>query len=227
MKALRRTLAAVASVALVTAAGGALAAGNAEPSMDAMAKDLMQQSQGNGDFRFAFWLPTEFFVRVAPKADAATIDSLRKSLRGYAIFFVLDAHASALGMPVGRPRAEVLAGTFLQLEDGTRLSPLGAEQLHGDIKTLVDIMKPMMKNMLGALGEAMEAVVFEDAGADGASRLDPLAKGQFKVVVGSEAFSWRLPLGSMMAPMFDPETHERFPGNYRFNPFTGAKLQPQ
>ena len=45
-----------------------------------------------------------------------------------------------------------------------------------------------------------------------------------EVTVAEKVFRYRLPLGSVLPPRFDPNTEETFPGNYNYSPFTGAKL---
>jgi hypothetical protein len=44
------------------------------------------------------------------------------------------------------------------------------------------------------------------------------------VVLAGTEFKFRLPLGSLLPPKFDPNTHEKFPGNYIYSPYTGSKL---
>jgi len=36
---------------------------------------------------------------------------------------------------------------------------------------------------------------------------------------------WHLPLNGMGPSAIDPVNGERFPGNYEFNPYTGARLK--
>ena len=45
-----------------------------------------------------------------------------------------------------------------------------------------------------------------------------------RVRLGKKKYDYRLPLGSVLAPRYDPDTGEQFPGNYFFNPYTGTKL---
>lgn len=86
-------------------------------------------------------------------------------------------------------------------------------------------MKPLLANMLGQLGQALELVAFKGKSHDGKRLLHPRESGRFLVVLGERVMHWRLPLGSLLPPTYDPRTDEIFPGNYTYNPFTGEKLQ--
>jgi hypothetical protein len=67
-------------------------------------------------------------------------------------------------------------------------------------------------------------IVYPARNKDGKLLLDPTVAGGFKYIVYDKTFTWRLPLGSLLPPKFDPKTHEQFPGNFQFNPYTGTKL---
>jgi len=66
-------------------------------------------------------------------------------------------------------------------------------------------------------------VTLEKENKDG-QILDAKKEGSFTLTCYGREFSWRLPLGSLLPPKFDPETGESFPGNYHFNPFSGREL---
>jgi hypothetical protein len=70
----------------------------------------------------------------------------------------------------------------------------------------------------------MEFVVYPAKAADGTPTVDAAQAGTLKIKLYDQAFSWRLPLGSLLPAQFDKKTGEEFPGNYQFNPFTGDKL---
>jgi hypothetical protein len=54
--------------------------------------------------------------------------------------------------------------------------------------------------------------------------LDPRKPGAFSYSLYDATFTWRLPLASLLPAKVDAKTGQEFPGNYLFNPYTGAPL---
>jgi len=188
-----------------------------------LAQDLKQQEITPTRIRLAIWLPPEFFMAVNPNSSPQIQEQMKRMLKGFVVFMVVDAQLSPLGSPTAMPRPELLNSTTLTLADGKSLVPIADADLKGDLKVLRDILKPVMKNVAGPMGEAMDMVAFKlpAGGAD----VSPADDGRLKLVVADHEYAWRLPLGSVLPPMFDLDSGERFPGNYRFNPYTGHKLE--
>jgi hypothetical protein len=80
--------------------------------------------------------------------------------------------------------------------------------------------------MLGSFGLHLGFILFPATDKEGRATVDPTKEGAFVVHVGEVEVRYKLPLGSLLPPAIDPKTRESFPGNYRFNPFTGTKLSP-
>jgi hypothetical protein len=88
------------------------------------------------------------------------------------------------------------------------------------------MMKPVLTNMLGPMGQATEFVVFSGRDPDGQPYANPRGNGFLTFYLAAKEFQFRLPLGALMPPQYDATTGEEFPGNYLYSPFTGKKLQP-
>jgi hypothetical protein len=112
------------------------------------------------------------------------------------------------------------------LKDGTGVNyvPLGESSIDPDMKNLLQGLKPVVANMVGPLGQNTHFVLFPSKSNDGRLIADPRSNGMFWVFLAGKEFRYRLPLGSILSPKYDPGTGETFPGNYNFNPFTGTKL---
>ena len=87
------------------------------------------------------------------------------------------------------------------------------------------MMQPVMAQMLGQFGQGMQFYCFP--GRDDQNQ-PPTRSQKARILHGhassNKDYQWRLPLGSLLPNKFDPQSHEEFPGNYIYNPFTGAKL---
>jgi hypothetical protein len=85
-------------------------------------------------------------------------------------------------------------------------------------------MRPLLANMMGAMGQHMEFLVFPNTDKDGHLLADPRHDGSLTLHLGQVAMRYRLPIGSILPPALDPKTGESFPGSYHFNPYTGGAL---
>jgi len=194
--------------------------------LDALGEDLKQQKITKESFKFALWMPPEFFIASAGNANEESTRQLNRMLDGYMLFMVADAQVSTFGGLTPTPRSELLRKTTLVVNNGVPLTPVSDEDLKPDFKTLREVLRPVMKNVVGSLGESLELMVFK-LPANGPSMIKPAGEGRVKLTTVGQDYVWRLPLGSVLPPMFDPDSGDRFPGNYRFNPYTGKSLQPK
>ncbi|NDI87057.1 hypothetical protein [Undibacterium crateris] len=189
-----------------------------------MAAELFQTKSSPTELKLAHWMPPEFFLAANPSASDSEKRQLAAMLNGYAIFLVANARVGAMGALTPSSRSEILSSTFLQIDETSRLIPVPDEKIKGDIKALLAVMKPLFTSLVGNYGEAVEAIVFRDAGVDGKSKLRATGEGKVRLTVAGESFVWRLPLGALLPPTFDPVTRDQFPGNFLFNPYTGTRL---
>ncbi len=101
-----------------------------------------------------------------------------------------------------------------------------ADKISVGAQTVLATLKPLIAGMLGQFGKGIQFVVYPSK--QGGQRLiDPKKPGSFDYTLFDQTYHWRLPLASLLPPKIDPKTKEEFPGNYDFNPYTGAKLSSQ
>ena len=222
MKFVRR---AFAALIVACASHGAYAAVNT----DALIRDLNQQKSVEKNMKLAFWLPPEFFVATMPGGAADTQrKQIQAMLDGVVLVLAADADLGAMGAIMPRSRADLLAAARLSIGNGTELTPIPDKELRGDLKNLCDVMKPLFKNMLGALGEAVEPIAFKVPSKEFAHSNElATSQGRLTLKLNGEAPTWRLPLGSLLPPAVDTETGDEFPGDYRFSPYSGRPLTPK
>ncbi len=178
--------------------------------------------QTNNHFNLVWWMPNEFwsFQDMKDKDVASLLDAIGD----YCVICVVDAELTSLGSVVPLPRAEVLPKLSLHFADGVTLLPLSDAEISSDALNFFAMMKPIMANMLGQFGQGMEFVCFKGNDVYGKRRPDPLHEGSFTLKLGSREHTFRLPLGSLLPIKIDPVSREEFPGNYKFNPYSGKKL---
>jgi hypothetical protein len=218
---------------IVCVVTGLLACGSAmgefKPDPSAMVKDLEMMTRSEDRMTLVLWLPTEFWRaslessgKIAPKE----IERFAKELDPYVVVAVADGQLGIAGS-VNFAEPDLLRSA-VTIEDarGNLLSPLPDNAVSGGVRNLTQMMRPVLGNMLGSLGLHLALIVFPGTEKGGRRTVEPTKEGAFAVHVGTVAVRYRLPLGSLLPPAIDKKTGESFPGNYRFNPFTGDKLSP-
>lgn len=78
---------------------------------------------------------------------------------------------------------------------------------------LFAMMKPIMANMFSRFGQGMEFICLNGFGSKGKKVFDPKREGSFAPIFADRTYKWRLPLGSLLPPKYDPQTGEEFSGN--------------
>lgn len=190
-----------------------------------LVQETQRMFQEGNTFAMVWWIPPAFWEETLKDNPQLTAEQKRefvKVLSGYTAFSVSHSVSGPFGGMTYKSRDEILANSKLTV-GGDVLSVLKSADLSADAASFYAMMKPMMGSMLGQFGEGMEFLVYSNT-FDGKPVMDPSKAGEFEFTLFGETFKWRLPLGSMLPPMFDEETGEEFPGNYLFNPYTGGKL---
>ena len=196
-----------------------------KPDLETLTKETQHSHQAGQAFSFAWWMPTEWW-QAALSTGSMSADLQQQALSIVDDFIIVAAGEGQMG-PFGnfsampgdelRQKATLTIGT-------TTLRPLADAAMSSNLRTLIQIMKPMMANSLGSFGQSMEFLVFKGRDATQVKYVDARREGSLVLRIGEGETRWSLPLVSLLPPKYDPVTGEAFAGNYMFNPFTGAKL---
>ena len=227
---LRPALAALVLAALPwsspSAAGNPAAAPQYE--INALLKDTQISGGADNDVDIVWWIPEEFWV-ASLQGDQSMTEKQKREFVGmlepYTLIAVVHGKFSVVGSIAYRDEAEVRSSISLTGTDGVRYQPLAPEKTSDEARMLLQIMRPMLSNAMGKLGENMHFFLFPSKNAKGKRISDARQTGVLTVNSGMTTATYRLPLGSVLPPRYDATTGEKFPGNYQFNPYTGAKLE--
>jgi hypothetical protein len=213
------------SIAADAAAG---TANKFTPDFSALNRDLMVTHNADGRLTMVMWMPEEFWRAAFSASNNLTGDAIDRYvavIHPYVLVAVVDAQKgiTAYNFTDGDALA---AETTLEDSHGATYKPLALDDAGDEIRNLIQLMRPLISNMMGTLGRHFEFLVFSNADKAGNPIADPKASGSLIVHVGNLPMQYRLPIGSVLPPVVDPKSGETFPGNYRFNPYTGNKLVP-
>ena len=211
---------------LLAAAAFGLAPVGGRADVQGIIRETQRIEQVRGGMRLIWWIPTDYWresfkTSTISKAQA---DGIYKTLDEYIIIAIEEGKVGPAGGFTPLPRDEMLAKLSVKVGEGDDLKPVDPGDLSPDARNLLDMMKPVLSNMLGQFGKGIEFVCFPAKDASGAKLADPHQPGLLKVTYAGTLQQFRLPLGSLMPPKYDPKTGEQFMGNYTFSPYTGTRL---
>jgi hypothetical protein len=168
------------------------------------------------------WFSPEFW-RFAGMTTAA--DRITAMMAPYHLIIVVDMHRLS-GSPTFTTADALRSSVTLEDAGGKLMRPLAADALPQAVSKQINDLYPALKSLFGQFGEHLQIIAFRTADESGRRFADPTKDGSLTVHVGELTLRYELPLASLLPPMVDPKTHASFPGNYRFNPFTGDPLTP-
>lgn len=215
---------------LVCLCAGAAAAQGAKVDLGRLVEETQRSSPEPDRMTLVWWIPEEFW-RASFSQDAsmtkAQTDAFVQTISPYMMFAIVDGKLGALG-GVTYKSEEVIRGT-IQVVDarGTVYRPLAGDKIDPDTRNLLAMMKPVLGNMMGKMGENMHFVVFPGKDAQGRRIADALKDGSLTLKMGADVFEWKLPLGSLLPPKVCPVDHEQMNGAWKFCPWHGEKLVPK
>lgn len=199
-----------------------------EIKIDQLLQETQKTSPSTDTVDLVWWIPPQFWASVL--ADSADVpEKTRLEIEDiFAQYTVVAAVKGSIGnLGVDKFVSDDEMRAQLRLVDpyGTSHAPLAADELDSRLTAMVQVLKPLMANVVGQMGTNLNFYAFPAKTQDGRPVADPLGAGKLTVKLGADEYAFRLPLGSLLPPRHDPASGEVFPGSYHYNPYTGAALQ--
>ena len=200
-----------------------------ETKLDAIIKETQLTVGGKDTTGFVWWLPAEFWEQSAIE-QGGTPEQARNTfaaMHDYTMVIVAVGKVG-IGNINWRSENEIRSGISLRDSDGQSYSPL--HDISGDAQGIISIVRPVLTNILGPMGQNLQILFFPAKSKMGKSIADPTRAGTFSVVLSNltpqkeSEFSWRLPLTSLSPPKFCPAGKERVEASWKFCPWHGVSL---
>ncbi|MCA1558049.1 MAG: hypothetical protein LC731_05860, partial [Acidobacteria bacterium] len=142
----------------------------------------------------------------------------------YTLFVVVDGKIGAYGGVTYKSEQVIRDSIQLIDSQGAIYRPLAKESVDAETASLLSLMKPVLSNMMGQLGQNMNFVLFPAKDKAGQQLLAARREGAFTVKMGESTFKWRLPLGSLLPPKVCPVDGEQLNGAWKYCPWHGKEL---
>jgi len=196
--------------------------------LDQFARDTQRTYIGEDTMELVWLIPQRYWEASAAQQPSLSDEDRKRflaQLDGYLLLATVRGKVGMAGIDEFASADTVLKGLRIVDAAGTSHAPLPQAQVPAQLKNLLSVLRPVMANMIGPMGDNMHFAVFKARDAKGRPVFDSLSEGRAQVITSRHAYPFRTPLGSVLAPRRDPATGESFPGDYHYNPYTGGALQ--
>jgi hypothetical protein len=196
--------------------------------IDALVYETQKMSQAAKEMTLVWWIPEEIWRGSLEQNPNITVDRTEeflKVLRRYMIIVVIDGEVGVFGGITYKPRTTIENNIQVIDRQGTYYRPFSDEKIDASIKNFLLLMKPLLANMLGPLGENSHFFLFPAKNEKGEDIAVAKREGAFSVKLDKREFKWRLPLGSLLPPKVCPVDGEKLNGAWKFCPWHGVELK--
>jgi len=196
--------------------------------LNSLIQETQKKSERPGEISFVWWMPQEYWQLSFVQNPTITPEQSEKVLsvfRPYTIVSVVDGKTNTSAGITYRSEGDIRSGIKLKDKSGTVYLPLADEQISVETKSFLAAMKPVLANVLGPMGQNMYFFVFPAQDSASADIANATKEGSFSVELGEgRAFTWELPLSSLLALKACPTCSRKLNGTYKYCPWDGTKL---
>lgn len=194
--------------------------------INALTEETQLMSNDDDKMRLVWWIPNEFWLTAFEDEESMSPEKVEQFIAlfdDFSVFAVADGDISAFGSVTYQPKEAVLNSTYI-FKDGKEHQPLTEDEVNADVKIVLGMLKPVLSNMLGNMGENIHFILFKGYTNKNKRFIEPLEDDDFLVFVGGEKFEYNLPIGALMPSKTCPNHAEEMRGSWNFCPFCGSQL---
>jgi hypothetical protein len=196
-------------------------------NLDTLINETQKTSTETDRMTMIWWIPEEYWkVSLAQdgKLTPAQIEDFVGALRPYTLFVVADGKIGTFGAITYRAEDEIRKSIQIIDSSSSGYPPLSNDKIEGDTQTLLLMIKPVLANMLGPIGQNMHFILFPSKNKAGKQIAPAMTEGAFSLKFGESEYKWKLPLGSLLPHKICPIDGEELNGGWKFCPWHGEKL---
>jgi hypothetical protein len=196
-------------------------------NIDALTSETQKTSTEADRVTVIWWVPEEYWQVTLAQDDKLTppqIEDFVRPLRQYTVFAVAEGKVGTYGAITYKPEDEVRKSIRLIDNSGIGYLPVSSDKIDSDTLAVLLMIKPVLANMNGPVGQNMHFVLFPAKDKAGKQIAPATTEGAFSLKFGASEFKWRLPLGSLLPRKICPTDGEELNGAWKFCPWHGEKL---
>lgn len=200
-----------------------------EVNVDDFITETQYSSDSADDLEIIWWIPTEYWNVVFaqdPMASAAELDAITDMLKEFVVVIIIKGKMGVFGGITYDTKDNVRASTKINFK-GEDLLMIDEDKISPDMVNFIGMIKPMMENMIGPMGENMQVLLFENPKNKSLLPINPYSKDELNFSLGSFEKKVQLPLSCLLKDKICPDDNEALNGKWIFCPMHGTKLIDQ
>ncbi|MBW2936978.1 hypothetical protein KXJ69_02610 [Aureisphaera sp. CAU 1614] len=198
-------------------------------SLEAFMSETQYSSDSDNQIQMIWWLPQIFWeisFSQDPNSSEEEMSAIREMFEGYELFAIIDANIGYFGGLTYNSLEDILP-TFSISLNGEPFKIVPNSSISADLSNFLTIMKPMMGNMLGPMGENIHFVFMEAPSSAKMKSIDPYKNLLLTLEMGSFKQDVELPLSSLLIEKKCSVDGKLFSGKWNFCPIHGKALLEQ
>ena len=195
-------------------------------NLDNLLNETQFTNDNTTDLEMIWWMPSEYWEAVfsrekymSPEEAKMIIDTLKE----YVLVIVVKGKVGMFGGITYESREDILK-SFNVYYNGSALKYMKDDSLDPDLKNFITIIGPMMKNMIGQMGENMQIFTYKN---DKKTPINVYGKGNLSFELSEYKANADLPLASLIMEKQCPEDKKLFNGKWSYCPIHGKELTKQ
>jgi hypothetical protein len=199
----------------------------AGPNIQKLIAETQRTASNANRVAFVWWIPVDFW-RMSMDANANVTkeqaDQFIAILASYTLVALADGDIGPVGGVTWKGEEALRSALMVIDGNGREYQPIPSAQVSPDAANVSAILKPVLANMVGSLGQNVHFFYFPATGEGGTPIVNPRSDGTFAVKVAGEVYRWHLPLGALLPEKVCPADGERMNGAWKFCPRHGKEL---
>ena len=199
-----------------------------EVSLDNLITETQLSKDANDEIEIVWWLPTVYWETVFsqdPMTSKEESEEIIGLLKNYILIIVIKGKVGMFGGVTYEDRSKI-EEVFSVAYNDSDLDIVAEESLSPDLKNFISLIQPIMKNMIGPMGENMQIFIFENK-KRGETVIDSKQKGTMSFKLGDFESNLDLPLESLLLEKMCPKDKKLMSGKWNYCPIHGSKLISQ
>jgi len=198
-------------------------------SIDKLTSETQFSSDNMDYIEMFWWLPTEFWKVVFEQdatIDPAEINEIIDLVNDYAIVVVAKGKIGMFGGVKYESAEDLKMHTQVHYKNEL-LQIVESENLPTDLNGLFSLMKPMLSNMMGNMGENLHFFAFQNPKGKKVLPINAYEEGELFFEMDGFSAGVDLPLSSLLEEKTCPVDKKSHNGKWIYCPFHGNKLTAQ
>ena len=191
-------------------------------------KALKSEQLTDDEILFALWIH-EDLVKIRAKIlkeKGRSMDIDTSFFEEYQIFALIKGKVIN-HRPIFSTTFDLIGNSHLKTKDSksASISTLSNTDLPDNLRKLLEIYKNDLQQAYGpTIGTSLEFYFFKGNYSD---KLGMSDSNLIELTVYDTTLTWSLPSVEFLPKMLDPSTGKKFPGDYKYSPYSGARLEQE